>query len=62
MNEDQKDRLGRLADRIDNLTHAMALPLPDSVHLQALRDAMPELRDELKAIYVEVTGENPWEE
>ena len=37
------DDAGKVADTVDNLLHAMALPLPDTFHLQALREALPEL-------------------
>lgn len=59
---DQLDRLGRTSDKADNFTHAVKLPLPDSLHKQQLAEGMQKIRDELRALYVEVSGENPWEE
>ena len=38
------DDAGKVADTVDNLLHAMALPLPDKFHLQALRAARPAAR------------------
>lgn len=60
MNADQLDRLGRLADKADNFTHASKLPMPDSIHKQALTDGMNDIRDALRLLYIEVSGENPW--
>lgn len=59
---DQLDRLGRLADKADNFSHAAKMPLPDSVHKTCLLEGMGDIRNELRAIYVEASGENPWKE
>jgi hypothetical protein len=61
MNEEQKDKFGRLIDTLDNLAHALTLPIPDSIHVEAIRESLPEKVEDLKKIYQEVTGENPWE-
>jgi hypothetical protein len=57
------ESIGRLADKCDNLLGAMALPgVPDSLHVRALKAALEEMSSELKAIFVAMTGENPWDE
>jgi hypothetical protein len=52
--------LGMQADRIDSLIHAMQLPLPAAIHLQALREALPGIRDTLRQVYVIETQDDPW--
>lgn len=34
--------------------------MPDSIHKQALTDGMNDIRDALRLLYIEVSGENPW--
>jgi hypothetical protein len=54
------EQLGRLADRVDNLAHALQLPMPAAMHVAQLRAALPEIRDALRLIYTAETGEDPW--
>lgn len=60
MNEQQKEKLGILIDGLENLSFALDLPLPDHMHVAALRDALPQKVEELKELFIEVTNENPW--
>jgi hypothetical protein len=55
-----QEQLGQLIDELDSLTHALAMPLPDAMHVQSLRSALPEKVEALKAAFAGVTGENPW--
>lgn len=55
------DRIGELADRLDNLLAATNLPLPPEFHLSQVKVGLGEISNELKAIYKEITGESPWE-
>lgn len=41
------DAIARAADRLDNLVHALALPVSPDIHLQGIRGTLPEIRDEL---------------
>ncbi|WP_293708644.1 hypothetical protein [Stenotrophomonas sp. UBA7606] len=59
MNDDQLERLGQLADRLDNYAAAGAIPMPDHIRLAAINEAIPEMRDELKAVLREA-GFDPW--
>lgn len=59
MNEAQ-EQLGVLIDGLDSLVSALSMPLPDAMHVQALRASLPEKVEGLKAAFVAVTGENPW--
>jgi hypothetical protein len=58
--EDKYERLGLLIDKVDNLAHALQLPLPASMHVEQLRTALPEAVKELKESFIDITGENPW--
>jgi hypothetical protein len=61
MSDEQKEKLGQLIDGIDNLAHALQIPMPAQFHVDSLKGLLPEKVSELKAIYQEITGENPWE-
>ena len=51
-------RIGHLADVADSHLHLDTMPLP--VQLDAYRSALTRLRDELRALFIEMTDENPW--
>jgi hypothetical protein len=53
--------LGMQADRIDSLIGALQLPIPDALHLKAMRAILPEIRDALRRVYVIETQDDPWE-
>jgi len=53
--------LGELIDSLDNIAHATILPIPPELHLEALRQALPEKVIALKKVYIAITGENPWD-
>jgi hypothetical protein len=52
--------LGEIAETLDNLHHALMLPMPADLHLKALKEALPDLRDKARRAYEELTGDNPW--
>ena len=60
MTHESMEVLGQLADRVDALVNAMKLPLPPVIHLQALKESLPTVVKELRAIYVVETGDDPW--
>ena len=55
------DSLGRDIDTLDNLAHALLLPMPADFHVRQLKSALPELVAEMKKHFAEVFDENPWE-
>ena len=55
------EKLGQAIDRVDNLAAGLEIPLPASMHVEQLKILLPEIVAELKAGFVEATGENPWE-
>lgn len=59
--DDAQDDLGRDIDRLDNLYHATNLPMSADFHLKQLREALPEVIEDLKKHYAAAFGENPWE-
>ena len=60
--DDKLEMLGQAIDRVDSLTHGLVIPMPADFHLQQLKKILPEVVKELKAGFVAVTGENPWDE
>lgn len=56
------ERVGLVADRADAIAVALTLPIPAATHVECLRSALPEIRDELRAIVVAMTGEDPWKD
>ncbi|MGX5854518.1 hypothetical protein ACWKW6_12780 [Dyadobacter jiangsuensis] len=49
-----------LTDRLDNLTHALELPLPSGMHVEMIQSILPGIRDEIRAALIDETGDNPW--
>jgi hypothetical protein len=59
--EEKFEILGQLIDSLDNLSHALKLPLPPEMHVEQISIALPEKVKELKEVFAEITGENPWD-
>ena len=59
---DEIDRIGRLVDTADNYLALDKLNMPIEMKLDAFKTGLRELSRDLKALYVELAGENPWEE
>lgn len=53
---------GEQIDRLDNFIGALQLPIPDRMHVDQLRKALPEISAALKQAYEDLSGENPWAE
>lgn len=56
------EEFGDIIDRIDNLLGALELPMPVEFHVNQIKSELGEMSEDLKRIYVEEEGENPWEE
>lgn len=56
------ETIGLMADKVDNLLHALELPLSNYTHLKGMKVSLPEVRDKLRETYIALTGENPWSE
>ena len=59
--DEQLGEMGKAADSLDNLISAAAMPLPLAQKLQYTLDTIRELSARLKAVYMDVSGDNPWE-
>ncbi len=59
--EEKFEKLGQLIDSIDNLAHGLNLPFPDEFHVRQMKSLLPERVRELKDMFIDITGENPWE-
>lgn len=58
---EEVEELGGLIDSVDNLAHALQLSLPAEMHVEQMRQLLPEKVEKLKKVFIEITGENPWE-
>lgn len=58
---DAMEKLGQAIDRVGNLDGALQLPMPAQFHVDQLKKLLPECVAELRAAFVKLTGENPWE-
>jgi len=54
------DEIAGAVDTLDNLIAALSLPMPDAIHVQALRAKLPEVRDAVKRGYLSAGGEDVW--
>ena len=43
-------------DRIDNLLASMTMPIDNSIHIDALKESLPEMKGKLKQAYFELGG------
>jgi hypothetical protein len=59
--DEQLEELGRLADQANNLAAASQLPLPAAQHVVHLRNGLLSIDQALRKLYVEISGDDPWE-
>jgi hypothetical protein len=59
--ENKFEKLGQLIDELDNLSHSLQIRIPAQTHLEQMRIALPEKVKELKLVFIEITGDNPWD-
>lgn len=62
MTTENQERLAEIAERLDNLTGSLQIPMPAQFHVDQLKNILPEIRDELRLLYISESGENPWED
>jgi hypothetical protein len=58
--DERTERIGELADRLDNLLAATNLPMSPEFHLRQVKVGLEEISKELKAIYKDAAGVDPW--
>ena len=59
--EEKFEKLGQLIDSLENLSYGLDLSMPASFHIEQLKIILPEKVQAFKEVFVEITGENPWE-
>jgi hypothetical protein len=59
MSDEDFELLGQMVDRMDNLSAASVIPMPNELRITALNEAIRSMRDELRAMLV-AKGFNPW--
>lgn len=55
------DEIAEIIERLDNISSALTLPMPDHIHVTALRESIPEIKADLKKAYLDLGGINHWE-
>lgn len=58
---DNLETIGQEVDRIDNLISALSIPMPAEMHIEQLKQILPEISAKIKQALIDETGENPWE-
>lgn len=48
-------------DRIDSLLAGMTIPIDNSIHIDALKEILPEIKVKLKQAYFELGGDDVWD-
>lgn len=49
--EEKLEQIGVLIDRLDSLTYSLNMPVPDEIHVKAMRGSFPPIVGELKIAY-----------
>lgn len=50
MKEDNLEELGLIADSLDNLIFALKMPIPNELHVESLRQLLPDLHSRLQEV------------
>lgn len=59
--ESTTDKIVGIIDDMESLIASMSMPIPNDIHVKALKVSLPNLRDKLKNIYFEMGGEEIWD-
>jgi hypothetical protein len=59
VSDEEFEILGQMVDRMDNLSAASVIPMPNELRITALNEAIRSMRDELRGMLV-AKGFNPW--
>lgn len=60
--DEQLDKIGTTAERIESMLAATLMPLPADFHLKQIKSISADIAGELKKLYTEISGNDPWEE
>lgn len=47
-------------ERLLNLGAVLEMPLPDHMHVEQLRKSLPQITADLRKVYADLAGEDPW--
>lgn len=61
-NEEYFEKIGELKDKVDNLLGSMELPMSADFHVKMMKSELATISNEVKNIYIGLTGDNPWDE
>ena len=59
--EDKYEKLGCLIDDLESLQCGLDLPLSATMHVEQMKISLTDKVRKLKDVFVELTGENPWD-
>lgn len=59
--ENKFEKLGIIIDELENISFALEIPLSAQMHIDSIKRLLPEKVEKLKEVFIEITGENPWE-
>lgn len=51
--EEIKEKIELVKDRLENINATLSMPIPDNLHVQALRELVPELIEDITEIIQE---------
>jgi hypothetical protein len=60
MNENL-EKIAQTADELDSLMGSLMLPMPDELHIEQIKEILPEKIKAIKEAIIDEIGENPWE-
>jgi hypothetical protein len=59
--EESYEKLGILIDDIESLSFGLQLNMSAEFHVEQLKSILPDKVKQLKEVFIEITGENPWD-
>jgi len=60
--DDQLERISELVDKASNCIAATQLRVRPEIHVEGLRGGLQEIEQALRELYIEISGENPWDD
>lgn len=54
------DKIAEVIETMMNITCSLEMPIPTDIQLEALRELLPKILQDLKVAYIEMGGEDHW--
>lgn len=54
------DEIAEAIDTLENLLSALSLPIPDKLHVEAMRRQLPDILGKVRSGYLIAGGEDYW--